>query len=321
MKLGLFTPVFGKLSLNEMLEAVARYPQITALELGTGAWPGSSHIDVDACLASKATAAEFSAKIADAGLMISALSCHGNPVHPIAEIARKDHETYVKTVRLAELLHVPVVITFSGCPGGGPKDEVPNWVTAAWPPEYAQALEWQWEEKLIPYWKDAAQLAADAGVKVALEAHPGFCVYNPETVLRLRAATNPSLGINLDPSHLYWQGMDIPSVIPYLGEAIFHFHAKDIAMNPQLTGLNGVLDTKSYARLQERSWTFRSVGWGHSELEWKQIASALRVAGYDYVMSIEHEDALASIDEGLRSAVDTLSRVVLKEAPVEAWWI
>jgi sugar phosphate isomerase/epimerase len=198
---------------------------------------------------------------------------------------------------------------------------VPNWVVTPWPPENLEALDWQWEQRLIPYWKEAAQFAADSGIQVALEAHPGFCVYNPETLLRLRAATGPSLGINLDPSHLYWQGMDIPVAIDALRGAIFHVHAKDVALNPAKVAQNGVLDGKSYARMTERSWLFRSVGWGHGELEWKGIISALRLAGYDYVMSIEHEDALASIDEGLGSAVQMLSRVLLKDPPVEAWWV
>ncbi len=321
MELGLFTPVFGQQSFTEMLERVAPYKHITALEIGTGGWPGSPHIDVDACLGSAATAREYLARIADAGLKISAFSCHGNPVHPDAAIAKRDDAIYRKTVRLAEALHVPVVVTFSGCPGGGPDDKVPNWVVTPWPPENLEALDWQWEQRLIPYWKEAAQFAADSGIQVALEAHPGFCVYNPETLLRLRAATGPSLGINLDPSHLYWQGMDIPVAIDALRGAIFHVHAKDVALNPAKVAQNGVLDGKSYARMTERSWLFRSVGWGHGELEWKGIISALRLAGYDYVMSIEHEDALASIDEGLGSAVQMLSRVLLKDPPVEAWWV
>jgi sugar phosphate isomerase/epimerase len=194
---------------------------------------------------------------------------------------------FKQTIRLAEALEVPVVVTFSGCPGASAADGTPNWITAAWPPEFAQGLEWQWTERLLPYWVEAEKLKAAAGVKVALEAHPGFCVYNVETALKLRAATGKSLGINLDPSHLWWQQIDIPSVIAELGEAIFHFHAKDVALNPLRVGLNGVLDAKSYTRMQERSWLFRSVGWGHSELAWKEIASALRLAGYDYVMSIE----------------------------------
>jgi sugar phosphate isomerase/epimerase len=303
-----------------MLKHVSRYKQISALEIGTGGWPGSPHINVDECLNSETAARDYASRIADAGLTISALSCHGNPLHPNSSIAKRDDETFRKTVRLAERLRIPVVVTFSGCPGGGPDDQTPNWIVTPWPPENLEALDWQWEQKVIPYWSEAAQFAADSGVRVALEAHPGFCVYNPETLLRLRAATNSSLGINLDPSHLYWQGMDIPVVIDALKGAIFHVHAKDVALNPALVGRNGVLDGKSYTRMQERSWLFRSVGWGHGELEWKRIASALRLAGYDYVMSIEHEDALASVDEGLSSAVELLSRIILKQPPAEAWW-
>ena len=320
MKLGLFTPVFAKLSVDELLKELKGYPDITALEIGCGGWPGSSHINPAELLARPSAAKDYLAKLADAGLMISALSCHGNPVHPDVSIARRDDDVLKQTVRLAEALEVPVVVTFSGCPGGSADDRIPNWITAAWPPEFAEALEWQWTERLVPYWTEAEKMASAAGVKIALEAHPGFCVYNPETALKLRAATGKSLGINLDPSHLWWQQIDTPAAIAQLGDAIFHFHAKDVALNPTLVGLNGVLDTKSYTRMRERSWLFRSVGWGHSEIEWKKVASALRLAGYDYVMSIEHEDALMSIHEGLTSAVGMLSRVLMKEDAVEAWW-
>jgi sugar phosphate isomerase/epimerase len=320
MQIGVFTPVFAKLSFEEMLREVATYKGITAVELGTGCWPGSNHVDMPALLASKDAASTFRARVRDAGLTISALSCHGNPVHPEETVAREHDGVFKQTIRLAEALEVPVVVTFSGCPGGSPEDKTPNWVTAAWPPEFADALAWQWEKKLIPYWQEAAKIASDAGVKVALEAHPGFCVYNPETMLRLREAAGPSIGMNFDPSHLWWQGVDIPTAIAALGDAIFHFHAKDVALNPGMIARNGVLDTKSYSQMQQRSWLFRSVGWGHGELDWKRIASALRLIGYDYVMSIEHEDALASIREGLTAAVEMLSRVVLREPAVEPWW-
>jgi sugar phosphate isomerase/epimerase len=320
VQLGLFTPVFNSLSFDALLTELKRYPEISTLELGTGGWPGGSHLNLEALLASKADAADFRAKLRDAGLTISALSCHNNPVHPNPEIARRDDTLIRKTVQLAESLEVPVVVTFSGCPGASAQDAVPNWITTSWPPEYSEALAWQWDERLIPYWKDTAAFAAKAGVKIALEAHPGFCVYNVETMLRLRAAAGPSLGINLDPSHLWWQGVDIPAAIAALGDAIFHVHAKDVAINPIMRNVNGVLDTKSYRDMARRSWLFRSVGWGHSELEWKQIVSALRLVGYDYVLSIEHEDALASTHEGLSSAIGLLSRVLLKEPAVEAWW-
>ena len=320
MKLGLFTPVFGTLSTGEMLAKVKALGKIQALELGTGGWPGHDHIEMDALLADEGRARTYRAMIADAGLTISALSCHGNPLHPDRAVARRDDDTFRKTVRLARHLDVPVVVTFSGCPGDSEDAKHPNWVTTPWPPEFLDVLEWQWEKKAIPYWSDAARFAADAGVKVALEAHPGFLVYNVESMLKLRATAGPNLGINFDPSHFFWQGVDVPAAIRALGDSIFHVHAKDVALDPQNVAVNGVIDTKTYRRMAERSWLFRTVGWGHDEFEWKRIVSALRLAGYDYVMSIEHEDALASVDDGLRAAVDLLSRVILTEPPVEAWW-
>ncbi len=320
MRLGLFTPLFRALTFDAMLVKLKAFPQIEMLELGTGGWPGAEHLPLDDLLASRERTRDYCAKLKDAGLSISALSCHGNPLHPQPEIAQRDHTVYRRTVELAERMHVPVVVTFSGCPGGGPQDLTSNWIVATWPPEYADALTWQWEQRLLPYWTREAAFAAEHGVKIALEAHPGFCVYNPATMLRLRAAVGAQIGINLDPSHLWWQGIDIPSAIAELGDAIFHFHAKDVAILARNRDVNGVLDTRSFRDVAGRSWLFRSVGWGHGELEWKQIVSALRVAGYDGVLSIEHEDALLSIDEGLASAVAMLCRVLVKEPPAEAWW-
>jgi len=320
MKLGLFTPVYGQLDTGAMLAKVKALGKVQALELGTGGWPGQDHLDLDRLSADPNAASDYRKRIEDAGLTISALSCHGNPLHPDRKVAHGYDDTFRKTVCLARRMQVPVVVTFSGCPGDCEEARHPNWVTTPWPPEYLDVLGWQWEQKVIPYWTETARFAADNGVKIALEAHPGFVVYNVETTLKLRAAAGPNLGINFDPSHFFWQGVDVPAAIRALGDSIFHVHAKDVALNAQNVAINGVIDTKTYRRMAERSWLFRSVGWGHDELEWKRIVSALRLVGYDYVMSIEHEDALASIDEGLKAAIDLLSRVVLTEQPVEAWW-
>ena len=320
MKLGVFTPVFGGLDVKAMLAKVRELRHVQAVELGTGGWPGTDHLDVEALLDAPTRCREYRQMIADEGLTISALSCHANPLHPNRDVAADADDVFRRTVRLAEQLQVPVVVTFSGCPGDCEDARHPNWVTTPWPPECLEILDWQWERKTIPYWREAARFAEDHGIKVALEAHPGFMVYNVETALRLRAATGSAIGVNFDPSHLFWQGVDMPSAIRALGDAIFHVHAKDLAFDRANTAVNGVLDTKSYTRMSERAWLFRSVGWGHDELEWKRIVSALRVAGYDYVMSIEHEDGLASVDEGLRAAVDLLHRVVLAEPPATPWW-
>ena len=320
MKLGLFTPVFGGLDVRQMLAKVKALGKVQALEIGTGGWPGNGHLDMETLLQDQRRLGDYRTMIADAGLTISALSCHGNPLHPDTAVAQAYDEVFRKTVCLAHRMEVPVVVTFSGCPGDADGAKHPNWVTTPWPPEFLEVLDWQWEKKAIPYWTDAGKFASDHGTKVALEPHPGFLVYNPETALRLRTAAGAAVGVNFDPSHMYWQGIDVPSAIAALGDAIFHVHAKDVAFNPRNVAVNGVLDTKSYRRMPERSWLFRSVGWGHDEIEWKRLVSALRLAGYDYVLSVEHEDALASTDEGLRAAVDLLARVVLTEPPVDPWW-
>jgi sugar phosphate isomerase/epimerase len=320
MKLGVFTPVFGNRTLDQVLAKMRSLTGVQAIELATGGWPGSNHVDVNSLLANPHKAEEFLSQIRDAGLTISALSCHGNPLHPNPSIAREYDEAFRKSVRLAEKLHVPVVVTFSGCPGDSDKSECPNWIVTPWPPEFLETLEWQWDKKVLPYWQEAGRFAADHGIKVAIEAHPGFVVYNVETALRLRALAGTNVGVNFDPSHLFWQGVDVPTAVRALGPAIYHVHAKDSALDAQNIALNGVLDAKTYRLMAQRSWLFRSVGWGHGELEWKQIVSALRLAGYDYVISIEHEDALASVDEGLESAASFLSRIVLKEPPTEPWW-
>ncbi|MGH9764343.1 MAG: sugar phosphate isomerase/epimerase family protein, partial [Blastocatellia bacterium] len=207
MKLGVFTPLFGKLKFEQMLEKVKAYG-LDCIELGTGNYPGSDHLDIDALLDNSARQKEYLKKIADAGLSISALSCHGNPVHPNRETAHEHHEIFRKTVLLAEQLGVPVVVGFSGCPGDSPEAKHPNWVTCAWPPDFMEILDWQWNEVLIPYWTEQNKFLAEHGIRVALEMHPGFNVYNPETLLRLRSAAGEQIGANLDPSHLFWQGIE-----------------------------------------------------------------------------------------------------------------
>jgi sugar phosphate isomerase/epimerase len=320
MKLGVFTALFAGLTLDQVIEKVTA-AGLDAVEIGTGAYPGAAHIDVDDLLASKAKAKAYRKKLADAGLTISALSCHGNPLHPDKAFARDHDEVFRKTVRVAELLGVGVVNTFSGCPGDSDGSKAPNWITCAWPPDFLEALDWQWEKKVIPYWTRAGKFAKDHGVRVALESHPGFVVYNVETALKLRSAVGKQIGVNFDPSHLFWQGVDVPAAIHALGDAIFHFHAKDVALDRNNVRLNGVIDAKSYTRMTERSWLFRTVGWGHGASDWAEIMSALRLIGYDHVVSIEHEDALASVDEGLANAVKFLRPLILKEQPAEAWWV
>jgi sugar phosphate isomerase/epimerase len=264
---------------------------------------------------------EFKQKVNDQGFTISALSCHGNPLHPDRAHAKHDQEVSRKTIRLAEKLGVPVVVDFSGCPGDSAGSKWPNWVTCPWPPDYLEILKWQWEKVVAPYWVRQAQFAANHGVKIAIEMHPGFVVYSPETMLKLRSIAGPSIGCNYDPSHMFWQGIDPIAAIRVLGDCIFHVHAKDTQIYERNLPLTGVLDTKSYTDERHRAWIFRTCGYGHGAGWWKEFASTLRMFGYDYALSIEHEDSLMSPEEGLTKAAAFLNGIVMKETPAAAWWV
>lgn len=320
MKLGVLTVLFADKNLNDTLEYLSN-TGVDTVEIGTGGYPGKSHADPDILLNDEEKLQEFKDTINKYDMEISALSCHGNPVHPQKEIAKKFHTDFEKTVLLAGKLGINRINTFSGCPGGSPEAKRPNWVTCAWPEDYLEVLEYQWNEVLIPYWQNAVVFANEHAVdKICLEMHPGFCVYNPETLLKLRDAVGKTIGANFDPSHLFWQGIDIVAAIRELGDAIYHFHAKDTKVDEMNTAVNGVLDTKHYGDEINRSWVFRSVGYGHGYQMWKDIISNLRMVGYDDVLSIEHEDSLMSNTEGLGKAISFLKEVMVFEDLGEMWW-
>jgi sugar phosphate isomerase/epimerase len=318
MRIGLFTALFAKLSLDEAIQK-AKSLGLNTVELGTGNYPGDPHCKLD-MLQNPSRLADFKAKIQDAGLSISALSCHGNPLHPDAETRKKFVETSRNTILLAEKLGVKNVIDFSGCPGENDNSSHPNWVTCPWPPEYIDVLKWQWEKKGLPFWKEHGKFAADHGVRIAIEMHPGFLVYSPETMLRLRAEAGDAVGCNYDPSHLFWQRIDPIEAVRILNKAIFHVHAKDTKIFDSNCNKTGVLDTKPYVDEINRGWIFRTVGYGHGAEWWAEFISTLRLVGYDDVLSIEHEDSLMSVDEGLTKASAFLQGLVIREARPQVWW-
>ena len=294
---------------------------VQAVELGTGGYTNDNHLKPAVYLAGDDKIDEMKALLQKYNLEISALSCHGNPVHPNKTLAEEFHQVFVDTCKLAQKLGVETVVTFSGCPGDCPESQRPNWVTCSWPNEYMEILDWQWNEVLIPYWKKAAEIAKSYGVKkIAFEMHPGFCVYNPATLLKLRAAVGDIIGANFDPSHLIWQGMDPVAALRELGNAVYHFHAKDTKVDPYNKAKNGVLDTGSYEDMLQRSWVFRTIGYGSDLSMWKDIISTLRMIGYDGAVSIEHEDGLMSNKEKKKKAVAFLKDIMIKEQPDAMWW-
>jgi sugar phosphate isomerase/epimerase len=310
--IGVFDPVYEKLSLDEMLDTVSALG-IEAMEIGTGGYPNNHHCPLDDLVADPAKAKAWKKKFEDKNIRVATLSCHGNPVHPDATHAAKDMDTFRKTVRLAEMIDVKVIVGFSGCPGGSATDTQPNWITYRWPPEYAANQDWQWKEKVIPYWKEAAKFARDHGIRrLAFEMHPNFVVYNPRTLLKLREAVGEEIGANCDLSHLFWQGCDPVEVIHFLGKqgAIYHAHMKDTVMFPDNVAKYGVLNFAfDTADLPLASETFRAVGYGHGAGQWKAIMKAYMDVGYEGILSIENEDPILAGPVGVERAVYVLKNV------------
>jgi sugar phosphate isomerase/epimerase len=310
--IGVFDPVYEHLSLEAMLDKVSALG-LEAMEIGTGGYPGNPHCPLDELIADRAKAKAWQKKFEDRGIRVATLSCHGNPVHPDGKHAQEDADTFRKTVLLAELLDVKVIVGFSGCPGGTPQDTQPNWITYRWPPEYAAMQDWQWRERLIPYWRQATKFAREHGVKrLAFEMHPNFCVYNPRTLMKLREAVGEEIGANCDLSHLFWQGWDPVEVIHFLGRqgAIYHAHMKDTVIFPENAARYGVLNFAFETKdLDQASETFRAVGYGHSASLWKSVVAAYMDVGYEGILSIENEDPILPGEVGVERAAYVLKNV------------
>ncbi|KKN18587.1 hypothetical protein LCGC14_0954320 [marine sediment metagenome] len=320
MKIGVFTALFQDRSFEEGLDMIKQFG-IDVIEVGTGGFVGNAHCNASLLLTDEMKIAQFKRVVEERGLFISAFSCHGNPLHPQKAIADKHQQDLRDTIKLAEKLGIERINLFAGCPGDSENSKYPNWPVCPWPDDYLAISKWQWEEKIIPFWQEEVKFARQHGIhKLCFEMHPGDSVHNPEKLLRLREAVGEEIGCNFDPSHLFWQGINPIAAIRKLGQAIYHVHAKDVKIDPFNTSVNGVLDTKHYSEEMDRSWIFRTVGYGHGYEFWKDFVSTLRLIGYDYVLSIEHEDSLMSSREGLDKAVTFLREIMLTEERGKMSW-
>lgn len=277
---------------------------IGALELGVGGWPSTAHADAEQLARDPAAVRALRADSQAAGVRLAALSCHGNPLHPDTARAARDGRQLRAALESAHALEVPVVVAFSGQPGPG----VPNWPVVAWPDDYAALWERQWQDALIPYWLGLAQRASELGVVIALELHGGFAVHSPSTLLRLRAACGPAIAANLDPSHLWWQGIDPLAAVQLLGPAVAHFHVKDLLVNPARLAEHGWLDHTPFAQRDQRAWQFVKPGDGHDASAWRTLLDGLLAQGYAGVFSIEHEGVEAPA-QGLALAADFIAQL------------
>jgi sugar phosphate isomerase/epimerase len=311
MKLCAVSESLGNLPYKEAAKASADLG-LEALEIGMGNWSAAPHANLQALLESKQKRQEFLSVLEQNGLSLAALNCSGNQLHPID--GERQSKVVYDTVQVAELLGVHTIVLMSGLPAGGPNDVRPNWVTSAWPLENREILNWQWNEKLLPYWEKLSAFGKQHGIKrFCIEMHGHQLVYNVPTLLKLRQATDPIVGANLDPSHLFWMGADPLAAIDALGDAIHHVHAKDTYLNEGALNLTGRLETIGHEHVKDRAWNYITLGIGHGEQWWRQFCYRLRLNGYDGWLSIEHEDIILSRMEGMRRSVDLLKSALAGE--------
>ena len=308
MRIGLNTDSLGHLPFDEMLETAGDLG-VETVELCCGGWSTAPHVNLDLLLEKESERGNYLAKIRDHGLEIDALNCSGNQLAP-GERGKSNDRVVRKTMKLARLLGVQRIVMMSGLPGG-PGDQNANWITTAWPPEGHEILHYQWETIAIPYWRDLVHYAHENGVeRICVEQHAHQLVYNTETLLRLRDAAGEIVGVNLDPSHALWMGGDPLRAIRQLRGAIYHVHAKDTRIDPHNSEINTLLETKPNNRVAERSWNYVTLGYGHSELWWRDFVSQLRQNDYDDVLSIEHEDFNLPPVAGVQKSIELLRCVL-----------
>ncbi|NDL66445.1 sugar phosphate isomerase/epimerase family protein [Anaerotalea alkaliphila] len=311
MILSICTDSLGNLAYEDMLDAV-KGMGINYVEMTVGGWSPAPHIRVDELLGSEGKLAAFQKALTDRGMGIAALNCSGNPLDP-GTLGEEHRVALDKTLDLAKALGVKKIVAMSGLPAGAPGDKVPNWITNTinWTPLLREAVRYQWEDVAIPYWKKVVEKAKECGVeKIALENFPNMLVVNPETVLKLREAVGPMIGMNLDPSHLMYLGADPIQSARALGDAIHHVHGKDTRIERGVADRNGLLENKGIEDIANRSWNYVAVGCGKDLQWWKEFFSVVKMMGYNDFVSLEMEDMTMSVEAGLKTSVDALKQTI-----------
>ncbi|MFF0989193.1 sugar phosphate isomerase/epimerase family protein [Kocuria nitroreducens] len=324
MKLGVYNAILHDRPLPEALKVIADLG-LTGIEINTGGFLPPVHVpDMDQILASDAARDDYLAIFEGTGVSIAGLNCNGNPLHPKRGIGERHAEDIRRSIRLAHRLGQTRVVTMSGLPGGEPGATVPNWVVNAWSSGALDVLDYQWGV-VADFWRETDRLAADHGVKVALELHPQNVVFNTADVRKLIDLTGAThVGVELDASHLFWQQMDPVAVVHELGPLILHAAAKDVRINKANAALYGVLDN-SFRRLspgedrtnlggdewanewpRDSAWDFVALGRGHDTAYWAEFLAALHEVDPDMAVNIEHEDVSLGRIEGLEIAAGVL---------------
>jgi sugar phosphate isomerase/epimerase len=261
---------------------------------------------------------------------LTGLNCNGNPLNPLPGVGPKHADDLRRTIELAGLLGIGNVVTMSGTPGSDPGARYPSWVVNPWDGVYMDVLDYQWDVA-AEFWTGVDALARACGVRVAIEMHPHNLVFSPVTLRKLVDLIGAaSIGAEMDPSHLMWQGMDVVACIRWLGPLVFHAAAKDAMITPGVA-IRGVLDT-SFERVPadaegkvptgygfwcsawplDPAWRFVAVGIGHDVPYWTGFLRALAEVDPDMAVNIEHEDASYSRLDGLALAAGNLRAAAAK---------
>jgi sugar phosphate isomerase/epimerase len=311
VKLSICTDIMGNLPFTEMLDKCVDLG-LEGIEMTGGGWSPAPHVRAEEMLADKGKLRVFAKEIETRGLEIAALNCSGNPLDP-GDLGAAHRKATELTIRLAGELGVKKIVMMSGLPPAAPGDKIPNWITytVSWPPTLKDALDYQWNEVAIPYWRRLVALSDEVGVdKFALENFSSMLVWNPETLFRLRSAVGPKVGLNLDPSHLFWKGACPIAAARSLGDAIHHVHGKDARIERGIADVNGLLETKVVEDTVNRAWNYVAVGAGHDLQWWKEFFSVVRMLGYNDWVSLEMEDLTMSVEAGIQSSVDALKQTI-----------
>jgi len=324
VKLGAYTACLHDKPVADALK-ILRDLGLDSAEINSGGFLPAPHLPIDAIRASQDARDEYLGLFASSGVALTALNCNGNPLHPDPEVRRKHGQDVRDAIELAALLGVKRVVTMSGLPEAHAGGTAPSWTVLPWVSVYLDALDYQWNEVVIPYWKDIQARAADADVKVCIEMHPHNVVYNPATMVRLAESINAThVGAEMDPSHLFWQGIDPVAALDSLGGLVYNAAAKDTRIN-EAAKINGVLDDRfgrvlptdpdaiglggkdTLSRWPEHSsWDFVAVGRGHDVAFWTDFLRAVKRIDPEMAVNIEHEDQELDQLEGLSHAAKTL---------------
>jgi sugar phosphate isomerase/epimerase len=312
LKIGLVTEPLASKPLREVMDwVISEVPEISGLEIGTGAYAPTSHCDMPRLLKEAAARRAWKREIEARDLEVAAFNCWGNPLHPDESIARAHDAALRDTIRLASELGVDRIVALAGCPAGFAGDVTPHFAGGGWLPYLESVYQRQWKDQVHDYWAEIGDFAVrtDPALMICLELHPGTIAYNVETFERL-ARLSPAIAANIDPSHFFWMQMDSNLVVRRLAERIGHAHGKDVVFRAEKLALNGLLDHRWPAPAAEMPWNFAVVGRGHGLPWWRALLTDLAAAGRVKTIAIEHEDPFVAPEIGIQQAARLLAEAI-----------